>query len=203
MNKNDKTNMLFSGIGEIDDGLLEEAMNYKSSRRKSFNFGMLAACLALILVISVTFPMLNRTKDAVGNSDPEKIEGVPETYTSLDSLLMDSYGGSYQKLNSFDSLSYTDSASLIWQYVDSGEIYVKRLSSSELEEVTESIGRGAQVGEESPEIGCKMWVLDGEGNVISPYLKGGAGNVDCTVFDYEVEIIPDESFVECISDILH
>lgn len=203
MNKNDKMNMLFSQIGEIDDSLLDEAINYKAAHRKSFNFGMLAACLALVFAIAVTFPMFNRMKNAVGNKDAEVAEDIAESYHSLDSLLMDSYGGKYQKLNSFESLSYTDSASLVWQYLDSGEIYVKKLNGSQLEEVTENIGKGDQVGEDSPEISCKMWVLDGEGNVISPYLKGGAGNIDCTVFDYEVEIIPDESFVECISDILH
>ena len=203
MNKNDKTELLFSRIGEIDDQLLNEAITYKRSRRKIYNFGMLAACLTLILAVAVIFPMLNRIGGVSGDKNSDAVIDPMNKYVSLDAVFVDSYGGSYKKLDSFESLSYVGKASLVWQYSDSGEIYSRSLSASELEKLTEKMGRGEQVGERSPKLECIVWVLDGEGNVISPYLKDGAGNVGCEVFDYEVEIIPDDSFVECVSDILY
>ena len=203
MNKKDKAELLFSGMGEIDDQLLHEAINYKRSRRSAYNFGMLAACLVLILAIAVIFPMINRVGNASGDENYDgEAEMIPE-YISLDALFVDSYGGGYKMLDSFESISYVGKASLVWQYSDSGEIYSKPLSDSELAKLTEKMGRGEQVGERSPKLECMVWILDGNGNVISPYLKDGAGNVGCEVFDYDVEIIPDDSFVECVSDILH
>ena len=203
MNKKDKTELLFSGIGEIDDNLLNEAVTYKSNRRKNYNFGMLAACFALIFVVAIAFPLLDRAKNMSDHMELDTEADASEVYYSLDNLLADSHGGKYQKLDSFDTLSYFGDAGLVWQNVDSGDIYFTSLTAYQLEEVTENLGRGEHVGEESPEISCKIWILDGEGNVMSPYLKSGSGNLDCAIFDYEVEIIPDDSFVECVSDILH
>ena len=51
-------------------------------------------------------------------------------------------------------------------------------------------------------VAVSVWVLDGKGNVSTPYLKTSRGNIGCEIFDYEAEIIPDERLVDCISDIL-
>ena len=204
MNKKDKTEILFSHIGEIDDQLLNEAMTYRREKRSGYNFGMLAACLALIFVIAVAMPILRRFEDIGGNKDSEgNAADVPESYASLDELLADNYGGDFKKLESFDSLEYLDEASLVWQYKESGEVYVRYLSEDELETISEHLGDGEEVGNASPEFTCRVWILNGEGKVVSPYLKESAGNESFEVFDYEAEIIPDEDFVNCISDILN
>ena len=203
MNKKDKTEFLFSRIGEIDDSLIDEALTYKREHRKNYNFGMLAACLALVFVIAVAMPILRRFEELGDNKNSDVATDVPKTYDSLDELLSDSYGGNFKKLDSFESLSYVGSASIVWMYKDSGEVYVKQLSADELETIGEHLGEGEEVGERSPEFNCLVWILNGEGKVVSPYLKENAGNEGFEVFDYEAEIIPDEDLINCISDILH
>ena len=205
MNKNNKTERLFSYIGEIDDKLLEEAISYKRVQRNGFNFGMLAACLALIFVIAVALPTLRRFEELGGNQiSGEKEELSPEKpYVALDALFVDSYGGAYERLDSLDELSYVGDASLVWQFGDSGEIYSKKLTQSELENITKHLGDGEEVGDSSPQISCRVWILDGNGRVVSPYLKESKGNEGCEIFDYEPEIIPNDELVSCISDVLN
>ena len=93
-------------------------------------------------------------------------------------------------------------AKLVWQYEEGGELYVAELTTAELASVQDCMGNGKQVGKDSPTLSVSVWLLDGKGNVSTPYLKASRGNVGCEIFDYEAEIIPDERLVDCISDIL-
>lgn len=234
MDKKEKAERLLDSIGNIDDSLLDEAIGYKPVRRFNFHqFGLMAACIALVFVIAVAMPVL-RNMSEVGNSDgifegnggnvvgrPEGSEensgGVvenpdkhPENNTevergALDAYMSDVRGSSLDNCTvypSAESLTYTGNASLVWQYADGDEVYVATLSSTQLDELMGAMGSGKEVGEVSPELSCYVWIVDGQGTVVSPYLKDGAGNEGCVVFDYEAEIIPDEEFVECVSEIL-
>jgi hypothetical protein len=104
---------------------------------------------------------------------------------------------------SADELTYFGEPSIIWQYEEGGEYCVVPIEEYELSKIKVRMGRGREVGESSPDSELRVWICDGKGNVRSPYLKNSAGNTDSAVFDYEAEIIPDEDFVECISDILN
>ena len=197
MNKKEqKIEALFSAIGEIDDELLYEAQTYRRVRKTSFNYGMLAACLALVFVIAIALPLINALNGLNG-------EASPETTVSLDKVMLDCRGGNHLKHSSFEELSYLGEARLVWQYVDSGEIYSMTLSSYQLSKIEKRMGKGTLAGEQSPQISCKLWVLDGRGNVKTPYLENSAGNIGCEIFDYDAELIPDESMVECILDIMN
>ena len=196
MNIKEKSEFLFSRIGEIDDGLVYEAAEYKPLRKKSYNFAMIAACFALIMVVAVVSPLLRN----LGSMSNEVVEGP---YASLDALLLDSKSEKFETVESPEELTYIGQASLVWQYEDDGELYVVPLSIGQLNSVTKKLGSGEDVGDRSPELDCRVWVLDGKGNVTSPYLKEGAGNEGCTIFDYEAEIIPDEELIKRISEILN
>ena len=193
--KEKKIDVLLGCIGEIDDELVNEALTYKRAKRRGIPIGALAACLAVAFVIAVAVPLIARF-GALGHTEESPIG-------SLDALLLESRGGNFKTYASFDELSYVGSASLVWQYGEGGEIYSLELTDAQLARIESKMGKGESVGESSPSVKCKIWVLDGQGNVTTPYLKSGAGNVGCEIFDFEAEIMPYESFTECISDIMN
>lgn len=194
--------------------------------------GLMAACIALAFVIAVTIPMLRNTSDLgnLGGNAGESnggVAGVPEgteensggvvenpndnqeseSQVGNDALgaymlsVRESLDG-YTVYPSAESLTYTEKTSLVWQYADGDEVYVASLSSKQLDDLKDVMGKGDEVGESSPSLACYVWIIDGQGTVVSPYLKDGAGNEGCFIFDYEAEIIPDEEFVERVSEIL-
>ena len=219
MNKKEKAEHLLDSIGGIDDSLLDEAITYKSARRFDlYRFGLMAACFALVIVIAIAAPLL-RQIEGVGNGvgeDGENGNGVVENTgngeESRDEVANDGLGrymlsirdslDGYAVYPSADSLSYTGSMSLIWRYSDSEEVYVATLSATQLSELMDAMGSGEEVGESSPELSCYVWIVDGQGTVVSPYLKDTAGNEGCAIFDYNAEMIPDGDFVDCVSEIL-
>ena len=214
MNKNEKSQYLLSMIGEIDDSILNEAVSYKRKRKKIFLAPVIAACLSVVMVIMMALPMaVILTLDGLlpgemqspsleGESD-ENLNDATTPYGNLDLLLNEQKNeDKYQRLDSEELLSYVGSASLVWQYEEGGEIYVAELTATELASVQDCMGSGTQVGKDSPTLSVNVWLLDGKGNVSTPYLKSSRGNVGCEIFDYEAEIIPDEALVDCISDIL-
>ncbi len=141
----------------------------------------------------------------VENPDKHPENDGEVEHGALDAYMMDVRGSSLDNCTvypSAESLTYTGNASLVWQYADGDEVYVASLSSTQLGELMGAMGSGKEVGEVSPDLSCYVWIVDGQGTVVSPYLKDGAGNEGCVVFDYEAEIIPDEEFVECVSEIL-
>jgi hypothetical protein len=198
-NKEKKANDLFLSIGEIDDSLVDEAISYKRVRKKSFNFGALAACFALLIVLAVAMPLIGQLGNSAGETpDPEQ-----NAAGALDLLFLECKGKEYERYESFEELCYVGVAKLVWQYTDSGEIYALELTEQQLRYIEEKLGNGTQAGADSPKLSCKVWILDGKGNVKTPYLKNDDGNVGCTVFDFEAEIIPNDAFVKCISDIMN
>ena len=218
MNKNEKSQYLLSMVGEIDDAILTEAASYKRRRKKTFIIPVIAACLSVVMVLSMALPLaviltvdnllpgdLNSPNlDVEGDENLENDMGaVISPYGKLDLLLNEQKSEEkYQKLDSAEELSYIGTASLVWQYEEGGEIYVAELTAIQLASVQDCMGSGTQVGRDSPTLAVSVWVLDGKGNVITPYLKANNGNVGCEIFDYEAEIIPGDELVDCISDIL-
>ena len=197
-NKERKVNDLFLSIGEIDDALINEAMTYKRVRKRSFKIAPIAACLVLAVVLAVTMPLISRLGNNGGAEVPQQNEAC-----ALDLLFLECKGKEFDRYDSFDELSYVGVATLVWRYEDSGEIYALALTDYQLSLIESKLGRGQSAGESSPELSCRVWILDGCGNVKTPYLKNENGNVGCTVFDFEAEIIPDDAFVKCISDIIN
>lgn len=196
-NSNEKSEYLLQMMGNIDDDLIAEAVKYRPFIRSKYAFGTIAACFLLMICLTAAGPLLRiwgviapTSSDADGRK-------------TLDALMSDvRESGGYTRLYSEDELDYVGCSSLAWRYSDSDGIYVVPLSSSELARLNRSVGRGENVGEVSPTLECCVWILDGKGGVTTPYLKSNVGNIGCTVFDYEAEIIPNEEFIQAVSEIL-
>ena len=192
--RKDKVEKLLSEIGEIDDRLLYEAVNYKPSHMRSYRLGLIAACLVLACFFAIAMPFIRAVLDVNTNVDADPT-------VTLDGAL--SSGCVHAtRLACLESLSYFGSPSLVWQDSESGDIFVCERSAGQLERLQSELGRGKSVGDASLDLDCKVWVLDGKGNVRSPYLKNSLGNEGIALFDYEAEIIPSEKFIECVSEIL-
>ena len=203
-NRKEKTQYLFDSIGEIDDKLLEEALEYMPARKKQYNLGLIAACLAVFVAVALVFPLLRGGFLVMESDKTEEITlEVKQTYDSLDELMTDiRYTGNYMSLESADEISFTDGACIVWRYGEEDGYFVKPLDDRQLERLNVDLGSGYQVGVSSPALSCQVWIVDDDGIVRSPYLKDAAGNQDCTVFDYEAEIVPTRSFVVCVSELL-
>ena len=146
----------------------------------------------------------NGADDTLGKveGDGNDIETTPNgKFAALDLLLGDKSADNYVKIESPDQISYGE-ASIIWQDSESGELFVKTLTFAEVESVKRYMGKGTQVGEGSPEFTYRVWIVDENRVVSSPYLEDGAGNQSFAIFDYEPEIVPSDELIECISDIL-
>lgn len=198
MNREQKTNDLLIAIGEIDDAFIHEATTYRRARKRSFKIAPIAACLALAVVLAVAMPLISRFGNNGESPAPEQNEAC-----ALDLLFLECKGMEFDRYESFDELSYVGVATLVWQYEDSGEIYALALTEYQLSLIESRLGKGQSTGESSPELSCRVWILDGKGNVKTPYLKNDEGNVGCVIFEFEAEIIPDDAFVKCISDIIN
>lgn len=200
-----KAEILLEGIGEIDDALLAEAIAYRPRRRTTSRLLILAATIAVVFTLVVGNALISML--AKGDSD---IEAIPEADEGEVAYTLDSVFNSLDDKERFkyiedeSDLPYFDGvAHVVWQYSGDEGYYVSdALTYNELETIKKEIGRGNHVGDDSPELECMVWVLLGDGRVVSPYLKASAGNIANEVFDYEAEIAPDESFVIRISNIL-
>ena len=198
-NRRNKAEYLLREIGEIDDRLVAEALSHRGARRKTTRAILLAACLSLVFVLTVILPFYRVMSGILQNATPD--DESPQEILTLDGVL-EQADGYLTELESLESLSYTDGPRLVWQNVESGEIFVCELTAYQLSRLQREMGRGQQVGEQSPDNTCLIWVLDGEGGVRTPYLKQTPGNEGCTVFEYDPEILPTQNLITCISDIL-
>lgn len=200
----EKTKRLFRAIGEIDDWLIHEAEVWQPQRTAFPRMLMIAACLTLALSLSVgafLISMRNVKQDA--ENVPNQSDAIT---SSLDTVLLEHRDtATYTTVSSAEELDFFSGAPcVVWQYKDSTELCVSRaLSSGELQKLTTEIDRGTSVGVTAPSLTCQVWLLPGDGTVISPYLKSSSGNIGTELFDYNAELIPTERFASCISEILN
>ena len=201
----EKTKYLFRAIGGIDDRFLQEALCYRALRRSTVSRVMtLAACLSLVLALSVGAFLLTNRRDSVGPDDAPPAAEVPAG-AALDRLLLDQRDTvSHTTLSSPEELDlFSGQARVVWQYADSSEICVSRaLTEREVATLRAHLGNGTSVGDASPSLSCSVWIALGDGTVVTPYLKSSAGNTGTELFDYNAEILPTQGFISCISEIL-
>ena len=207
--KKRKAEALLDAIGEIEDSYLAEAVAYRKRRKTLSRLLIIAATLVLSMAILLSTVI---GASIVGiflieNAPPQNGEDQEEEYMGDKlSFLMAGLSDSnkFTFCESEKDIPYANgSAYVVWQYEGEDGYYLSdELSGSEVDKLKSHIGRGKQVGEGSPTLKCKVWLLLGDGRVISPYLKASAGNISNAVFDYEAEITPDDALVDQISDIL-
>jgi hypothetical protein len=204
----EKISYLLDEIGGVDDAMLTEAMSYRPAK-KSGNLLRTFAAIACAVLVSVTgfsAVLINWSGWFVGEwGGNASDEGAPSwnAYT-LDALLQDAKrGADYTLLSSVREVSYFGDAHLLWQYVGDDVVYQSRaLTERELERLCALIDDGKSVGESAPLQFARVWLVLGNGDVLTPYLPATPGNVSSAIFDYNAEILPSKALIDCISDIL-
>lgn len=205
----EKIAYLFDEIGGVDDQMLAEAMEYRSTKRQGQWLRTLTAiaCALLVTVTGATVVLTNWKGwfigEGAGNSAPGDVSSQWNTHT-LEALLQDARGDAeYTLLSSVREVPYFGDAHLLWQYADDDVIYQSRaLSARELERIYALISHGEAVGAHTPTQPVRVWLVNGNGDVLTPYLPTTPGNISTTLFDYEAELIPSDELISCISDIL-
>ncbi|MBQ9805516.1 MAG: hypothetical protein IJW49_03295 [Clostridia bacterium] len=204
-----KSEYLFREIGNIHDRWVVEALTYQRKRSPVPRVLMIAASVALsasLLVATLLvgmkqlLPLGDHTNTIGGDQSNDAI--------SLDDLLLEcktDQRANYTVLSSPAQLDYFSSdVRVAWQYADSSAVYVSRsLTETETQRLENSIKNSTNAtSAEQP--ACKIWILYGDGRVISPYLHPSIGNTgESELFDYNIEIIPDADFSSCLSEILY
>ena len=204
-----KADALLDAVGEIDDAYLAQALAYRKKRGVSSRLAFVAAAIAmtvtLIFSVSIGLRLVSHNDLAPSAPGNENSEDKGASTNSLESLMLSLPSkDSFTHVENEADLPYTGGkAYVVWQYKgESGYYLSDAMSNFELGAIKSQIGGGKEVGADSPTLECKVWILLGDGRVVTPYLKGHKGNISSRVFDYEAEITPDEDLVERISAIL-
>ncbi len=184
--KNKYAEKLYDCIGGIRDDYIANAESY--TRIKAFYpkklLASLAACVVILILIS-TFSdiFIQKSGDSV-NDSTVSLQSVLKNHESEPVGVVDLFSGE----------------KLVW-YTD-GEYYEKTLTSTQYTTLTSYMQSGFEdVGENTDEE-YLVWICDGQGNVVSPYLKTSQGNVYVNLFSYRAEVVPSEAFTEYVEKIL-
>ena len=206
--KQRKAELLFDAIGRLDDRLLQDALTWRPRNRLAITRALLmAATLSLSAVIMVSGILLALRRDNEQKADFTPNNDTEQTLPtiSLDATLFARRdNGSYETVSTEKLSFYDGKARIVWQYADSDQLCVSReLTRQELATLKAELGKGERVGTDSPSLRCSVWILCGNGEVLSPYLEASSGNVgQGELFDYEAELIPSDTLTSCISGIL-
>ena len=204
-----RANRLLDAMGGIDDRFLNEAIQYRTARppiRHSLRNFMAVAAVAALLLVAVTGPLsglldLNKSDSLA----PEQGTEISQKPTTLDGLLK----------GCTESLSFTAYAPDADTFFDggvrltvedraTGTLYVSRpLSTSEQNTLLREFQASAQqvAPTESP-VTYRVWVLLGDGRVVTPCLNPAQGTVGYgTLFDYESERVSTELFLKLLTNL--
>lgn len=203
-NKRKKAAFLLDEIGNVSDVYLQEALSYKKERFYARPWVAAVACILAVVLVGgglINSPLMDNIFGVFDKAEAPN-EEAPAT---LDSFLSENRGALTCTAVSEDELNYFGSTYLVLQYEGDETLYRSRdLTSREVDKMLDLMGQGASVGEASPTLLCRVWLVCEDGTVLSPYLKNTAGNKGLAVlFDYEAEILPSSSLISCISDILN
>ena len=201
--KKAKTAYLFREIGTIDDRLLQEAISYRPQRILPRTL-MIAASLALTVSLSfgaILIAMRQGSKnEAFDGEVGTPIDVTVNEFTLYSQSVAYTTVASAQQIDFFGGKAY-----VVWQGAEEETLCVSRaLSESEVASLTREIPKGTPVGESPQALSYRVWIVMGDGNVVTPHLKPSDGNVgSAELFDYNAELIPSQAFNSQISEILN
>lgn len=149
----------------------------------------------------------NAYLEAATEAGPEMTEAGAEPEPEVSRFGFDELLSSQDGYFIYDSFSHVQrergKTYILWQHIDGGKLFMSRpLEDGEVESMNKRLGIGEPVGAESPTREFNIWILRGDGSIISPYLVGSEGNIGSTLFDYEAEIIPQDQLISLIAKIL-
>ena len=217
MNRKDKVSFLMDEIGNVDEKYLEEALSYsgesrkETKKRKLFRLppaaiiSVSAACLTiafavLLGLVLVRLPIF-RSATSQGSEDPSAVLPA-ETGDRLSRVLTETKTA--ERTDAVETEDFFGEPRLVWQTAE-GSYGVLRLSSSQSTTLkrlmAESEKDPVRVAPEETQDGrCQVWLLNGDGTVVTPYLPLSEGNVCCaSLFNYDPEILPDPSLADYVS----
>ena len=203
-NKIRKAAFLLDEIGNVSDAYLQEALSYRKERFYVRPWIAAVACILAVVLVGgglLNSPLFDNVFDTSNKAESPEMSN-PAT---LDSFLSGNRGSLNCTAMSANEVNYFGSTYLILQYEGDQTLYRSRdLTSREVERINKLLGKGDSVGTDSPDLLCRVWLVCGDGTVLSPYLKNTDGNRGHAVlFDYEAEILPSSELISCISDILN
>lgn len=205
--KEEKIAYLFDEIGGISDVLITEAAYYRPQKRRPPVLKYVGIAASILLCCLILF----RVGDLIGSKifapKNEETDVTLDPVTSLEVLLTEySDELQYTTVSSKGELDlFGGEAYLVWQEEGSDTLCISRsLSKAEVQRLKRSIPSGQSVGEAPVSApACRVWIVCGDGTVITPYLMLTDGNVGVgELFDYDPELTPSSSFTSYVSDIL-
>ncbi len=205
-----KSEALLEAIGEIDDGMLEEALSYRKKPKVNVKLVAIAASFALMFALIGGNALIKRFSGMIGENESGALptSDTPndaEAVITLDSVFEDLASAErYGYVDDPDTLPYLDgNVYIVWKHAGEERYYISDpLENKEFDTIKFALGEGDDAGIASPALNTYVWVLLGDGRVISPYLKASQGNISYEIFDYEVEIVPNEDFAIRLQSIL-
>lgn len=186
-NKKEYAEKLYDAIGLIRDDFIadSECHTVKKAYFPKKLLTALAACFALVLCLSI---FVNIFRDDAVEETPS--DGGVSLYTVLDEA----------KIDAKTDIELFGKEKLVW-YKD-GEYREKNLTSAQYKQLTSYMEKGFEKTEKKEDETYLVWICDGEGNVVSPYLETSDGNVYVELFSYRAEVIPSEEFIKYVQKLL-
>lgn len=217
-----KSEYLFREIGNIHDRWVTEAMTYQPKRSPIPRVLLIAASIALstALLVSTLLVGLHQstpkgnTNAGTNQEDSADIGGnsnsPDKNFASfeLDALLLEyktAPSESFTVLPSPIAINFfSNKVQVAWQYLDSSAVYISRaLTEDEILRMEKNLDSSTNATNTINQPQCKIWILYGDGRVVSPYLHPSIGNTGAgELFDYHIEVIPNAEFSSCLSEIL-
>lgn len=190
---------LFDAVGELDDNLLDAALNFKKPRAKILTsrpfISTLSAVAAVLVLAVLVFPRMN-------SADESNMERSDTDIPTLTSALEQADYSGVTTLSSTDEVDlFDETPKIIWQYTGAETCYTVDITHSDLNRLINYASYAPN--DTAPDDSCRIWLTAGDGLVVSPCLKRSAGNVGYgNIFDYSPELSVSGSFAANLAKLI-
>lgn len=206
--REERATQLFCCMGEISDVYLHQAMLWRQkgtahapgSHRRNYRLIAVAAVAVVVTLcmfrVAVLVNLLDIGQGA--NNTPSATE------LTLNACLQTALESEAFRPVRADSIDFFDGSSrLVVQDTESGQLYQSRaLTYRETANVQKELNtaHAEPVPAGAAEDGYKVWILCGDGAVLTPCLNPAPGNIGvAALFDYESERVPTETFLRLLA----
>ena len=209
-NKLQKAEYLLCELSGVEDRYLAQALAFRKPQRANLfrRTALLAACLTLSFVLCISVLLLNDRKDESMNGDLAQNSseiGEQSFVWKLDTVLQDSEGMSATQIDAETFDFFSGESRVVWQYEGDAHFYMSRALTKK--EVT-ALRNVAKENTQKPssfakEPNVRVWVVEADGTVWTPYLQYTDGNLAAAAFfDYHAEIVPSDDWISWVSDLI-
>ena len=209
-NKLQKAEYMLCELSGVEDRYLAQALAFRKPQKANLfrRAALLAACLTLSFVLCISVLLLNGRKDESMSGDLAQNSseiGEQSGAWKLDTVLQDSEGMSATRIDADAFDFFSGECRVVWQYEGEAHFYMSRpLLENEVDQLRNAAQKASQKpSATSGEPSVRIWVVEADGTVWTPYLKYTDGNRSAaTFFDYHAEIVPSDDWVSCVSDLI-